>query len=169
MPATIETYCIAYEFSTKSTFLELGGFLGDGILKALNVGFKNVISVELSEDLCMFLKKRFVSDKKVMIVQGDVENVLPDIIKDLNEPCAIMLDAHYSGNGTVRGIHDDPIIEELSIIGSSKFKNHVLMIDDMRLLNDEQIRKKVLEINQNYTFMYAEGHVKDDVLICYMK
>ena len=76
-----------------------------------------------------------------------------------------------------------PLLEELSAIGSLERKDHIILIDDLRIINTafpwgeasygnidflEQIKIKILSINENYKFSTLNGHLQNDVLIAYL-
>ena len=83
------------------------------------------------------------------------------------------LDSHGHGYGC-------PLIEELEAIKSLESNNHIILIDDIRIIrtcvwSDERytgdnfedvLKNKLLQINENYKFSYLDGHIKDDVLCC---
>jgi hypothetical protein len=87
------------------------------------------------------------------------------MIKDINVPITFWLDAHESGGETAKGLHGDPILQELDIIKRHQLKNHTIMIDDLRGMSNKEIENKLLEINPNYKFCFEDGFVPNDVLV----
>jgi ribosomal protein S17E len=146
-------------------FVETGSHAGEGIQSALDCGFNKIISIELSEKYYNFCVNRFKSNDKVVLVQGDVEIMLEGVISRLNEPITFWLDAHYSGDDTALGMQGDPIYEELEIIKQHPIKIHTLLIDDIRGMNVDKLKEKVLEINENYQISFEDGFVPNDVLV----
>ncbi len=146
-------------------FFETGSFLGDGIQKALKVGFPEIISIEVAKDKYKKCLERFKSNNNVKLYLGDVELMLWDLIKDINKQMTFWLDAHFSGRGTGKGLRNDPIIQELEIIKEHPIKNHIIMVDDLRNLNVNKVKEKLLEINPEYEFILENGHIKNDVLV----
>ena len=73
-----------------------------------------------------------------------------------------------------------PLIEELEAIATSSIKDHIICVDDLRIITGckwgdyaedidllKMIKEKVLEINPNYKFDRLNGHVAEDVLYCH--
>lgn len=78
-------------------FVESGTHIGEGIQRALNAGFKNIISVELGLNYYNFSVNRFKSKSNVHIYLGDTEDLLEGLISPINEPITFWLDGHNSG------------------------------------------------------------------------
>lgn len=75
-------------------FVETGTYGGDGILKALNAGFKNIRSIEYDNNLFNGARRRFIKNQNIKIWNGSSEILLWDMIKDINTPITFWLDAH---------------------------------------------------------------------------
>jgi hypothetical protein len=69
-------------------------------------------------------------------------------------------------------------MKELEIIKNHHIKEHTILIDDLREwsrdfpaigFNTEDIKAKILEINTNYIFSVADGHVAGDILVAEIK
>jgi hypothetical protein len=146
-------------------FLETGSLVGEGIKTALDVGFQNIMSVELSDKYYNICLNRFRNNIKVKLFLGDVELVLWDMIKDIEERITFWIDAHESGGDTAKGLHGDPCIQELEIIKNHKRKDHIILIDDLRGMSNKIIEDKLKEINSEYVFCFEDGFVKNDVLV----
>ncbi len=150
----------------KSTyFIETGSHVGNGIQSAIDVGFDNIISIELSEKYHDISKQRFINNKKVSVILGDAELVLDEIIRDITEPITFWLDGHDSGDDTAVGLHPDPIYEELEIIKNHNIKTHTLLIDDIRGMDIILLKQKVLEINDKYQISFEDGYIPNDILV----
>ncbi len=154
-------------------FVETGCYEGDGIAKALSAGFEHVYSVELSSYYYELSKKRFSSNPKVKLVQGDSGDVLYEAIKDINSTITFWLDGHFCGGLTGQGVQNCPVLRELEQIKKHHIKNHTILIDDVRLFGSpsfnyialEHIIAKLLEINPNYDFFYVDGAFVKDILV----
>ena len=146
-------------------FVETGSLRGQAIDLALLVGFSKVISVELSKKFYDFCYQKFLHDSRVKIFHGDVELMLWDMIKDIYSPITFWLDAHDSGGDTAKGIHGDPIIQELDIIKKHSIKNHTILVDDLRGMLLKDIQNKLLEINPKYSFSFEDGFIPNDILV----
>ena len=173
MPSTTENF----KKYLNNIFVETGSYLGDGIQKAINAGYKNIISIELSDKYHSICTNRFLSNPNVSIIKGDSFKVLPNIMENINEQVTFWLDGHHSCGDTALGEYWCPLMQELNVIKSHHIKTHTIMIDVMRCWElpnpvhgfyKEDIFKKLLEINSEYKFIYEDGHVKNDILIAYI-
>ena len=173
------------KFNNNKFFIETGTYLGEGIIKALNAGFKEVISIELDEKRFKRAEKMFKNNKNVRIIHGDSGKELAKILSKINEPCTFFLDAHYCGEALELGvaIADKwcPMNEELEAILNHKVKSHTILIDDMRCIDlqhidkktqkpvgfpgKENLLKKLKKINPEYKISYLPGYIPDDVLV----
>lgn len=128
---TSEFYNLSKTIQTKH-YIETGTYLGDGIKCVLN-NYENIHSIELSEKWYHYNVKQFKNNKNVKIHLGDSKKILPELLKTLNEPITIYLDAHYSGGTTAFGEEEVPLLFELEILKQRKY-NDIIIIDDCRLL-----------------------------------
>ena len=78
------------------TFVETGSYAGDGIQKALDADYENVISIELSQRYVKECMMRFDGQENVEIVEGDSADILFPTIENINERILFWLDGHYS-------------------------------------------------------------------------
>lgn len=142
-------------------FIETGTGSGSGILCALNSGFPEVRSIEVLSSVVNQAKDKF-KFHPVTIYEGLSEKLLNEVLSDIEEPVTIFFDAHYSGPGSYMGDNHSPLMEELEAIKNHHIKNHILIIDDIGLfgrpelpnLDIEKVKKKVLEINSEYKFLF---------------
>ena len=173
------------KYNNNKYFIETGTYMGQGVIKALNSGFKEVISIELDEKRFKRAEKMFEKKKNVKIVHGDSGKQLSKILANINEPVTFFLDAHYCGEALELGvaIADKwcPMNEELDAILNHHIKTHTILIDDMRCIDlqhidkktqkpvgfpgKENLLKKLKEINPEYKISYLQGHIPDDVLL----
>lgn len=154
--------------------VETGSYMGDGIQRALDAGFKRVISIELSEKFYNHCVARFSNNPNVTIVRGDSADVLYDAIKDVDTPITFWLDGHWSAGETAYGKKNCPLIEEFEQIQRHAIKNHIILVDDMRCwqvedpeikFGENDIKEKILLINEGYKFSYEDGHIPNDILV----
>ncbi len=131
--------------------------------------FDRIFSIELSETMAKDAQIYFKRFPHVTIYQGDSAKVLPSVLSQLTRPTLFWLDAHYGGQGAVRGPLDTPIIEELTQIFDSPIKDHVLLIDDADCFigqNDyptiDELRKFVLSRRPDWVF-----EVTDNIMRCH--
>ena len=157
-------------------FIETGSYIGDGIKAALKAGFERVISIELSEYYYIYCREK-IHDERVTLLHGDSILVLPEVLKDINKRCTFWLDGHFCGDYSEQGIMPVPLMEELKIIATHHIKDHILLLDDMRLLRNHEaewkdlpynicdIEEFIYTINSNYTIAYIDGYKKNDILV----
>ena len=77
-----------------------------------------------------------------------------------------------------------PLLEELSAIAKLERKDHIILIDDLRLITTnwawneksygninflQAIHELILSINKDYKFTRLDGHVEKDVLCAYIE
>ena len=155
--------------------------------QALMCSFDKVYCIEIRSDWVELGKKIFNED----IEKGRYNLYLDDSTNmgkyltgdDFNNKTMFFLDAHVD-NGNIHNYKKKcPLLEELSAIASLERKDHIILIDDLRIINTafpwgeasygnidflEQIKIKILSINENYKFSTLNGHIKNDVLIAYL-
>jgi len=154
-------------------FVESGSHVGEGIQNAIVAGFKNIISVEISELYFKYCVGRFNGNKdKVHLYWGDTEDLLEGLISPINEPITFWLDGHNSGGNTGCGKHESPLMQELEIIKNHPIKNHTIIIDDMRCwekphydFDRDDIINFLKTINPNYEIIYENGTAANDIVI----
>lgn len=166
-PPIVKQHTVA-EYQNKfgfTTLVETGTFMGD-MVEAQKKKFQKIISIELDVDLFKRAKKRFKNNKNVIIVQGDSGQVLPHILKDINEPAIFWLDGHYSAGMTAKGDKECPIFEEIDAIFNSRTFSNVLLIDDARCFNGtgdyptiEKLTEYIISKNEKY-----KVEVKRDII-----
>lgn len=177
------------KYNNNKVFIETGTYIGDGVRSALKAGFERIISIELDTKRYLAAKKQFKGYENVKIIRGDSGIILPQILKDINEPCTFWLDAHYCGEALELGIEIAdkwcPMSEELGAIKNHHIKSHTIIIDDMRCIDlqhidkktnkpvgfpgKENLLKKIKEINKQYIIEYLHGHIPNDVLLAHLK
>jgi len=174
MPSNTENF---RRFPNKY-FIETGSLIGDGINQALEAGFQNVISIELSDHYFKVSSDRFSGDSRVKVVKGDSYKILPEILKEIDGPATFWLDGHHSCGDTALGDYWAPLMQELIAIKNHDIKNHTLLIDDMRCWEEpnevhgfwkEDIFNIVKEINPDYQLSYLDGCCENDILVASVK
>ena len=154
-------------------FIETGTYIGDGIQNAIDAGFKNIYSIELSEYYYRISYERFKNNPNVHVFWGDSSEILGLILQTINAPVTFWLDGHWSGGGTACGSERTPILKELAIIKEHHIKNHTILLDDIRCcgtpdfdsISLEEIVRSVLQINPRYKISFEDGHIPKDVLV----
>jgi hypothetical protein len=179
-------------------FFETGTFLGGGVRTALRNGFSKVITIELQQylyDQCVngdptdrgedLVKE--IAEGKVDIHLGDTRTIMWDLIKDIDDRITFWLDAHVDGGnyrqGQTPNVKPCPLYDEIQIIKNHKRKDHIILIDDLRIMGNDyssgygwgydtninSIKKMISEINPDYKFRYEDGEIPNDILVAYIE
>lgn len=118
-------------------FVETGTYKGK-MVYAAQPYVKEIYSIELDETHCLNAQKRFAGFSNVHIIQGQSGEVLPEVLKKIDQPCLFWLDAHYSGGSTAKADLETPIMQEMEcILNHKRVSEHVILIDDARLFIGE--------------------------------
>ena len=140
------------QYSSVQVFIETGTFKGK-TARIESRYFKKVHTIELNKDLYQNNLAVFAEFPNIKSYCGDSAEVLPEILKKLNESCLIFLDAHWSGDSSVdwsdsawQGYGMDtsfrgekwppdpeqqcPLIDEARVIGEFVKNSAVVVIDD---------------------------------------
>jgi len=151
--------------SDYSVFVETGTYMGD-MIEAQKPYFKELHSIELSEDLYHKAIKRFKHDHNVFIVQGDSAKVLPEVMDKISKPAIFWLDGHYSAGPTARGDKDCPIYGEINSIFNNSDLPHILLIDDARDFNGSNDYPTIDELTAYVKHKRSDYkvEVKDDII-----
>lgn len=118
------------------TFVETGTYYGD-TTEAMRSHFDRVYSIELSDELFARASRRFRNAPDVELLHGDSGEVLPRVVRHLDEPALFWLDGHYSGGETARGTDETPVLAEVRCVLESPVRGHVMVIDDARLFGTD--------------------------------
>jgi len=172
-----------YKYGT-SIFVETGTFRGDGVNKALTLGYDKIYSIELDKKRYKPLAQKFEDDDEVTLIHGNSEKEFPKLMDKINKRCTIFLDAHYCGDDGEKADKWSPIREELNYLKTHPIKNHTIIIGDWACQNNthfdkksgietgylgqDNTIKKIKKINKNYKFVLEYGSIKDDILIAYI-
>jgi len=117
------------------TLVETGTYYGE-MVAAVKNHFERVYSIEYDPALAQRAVGRFERDPRVKILEGDSAVVLPELLKSLAAPALFWLDAGYWGWDQ---LHRDPerLSVEVESVLSHPVKNHVILMDDARMLNGQ--------------------------------
>lgn len=154
-------------------FIESGSYEGDGIAKALEAGYKEVYSIELSQPHYQHCCKRFEGNPNVHLYEGDSAVVLKTILAKIDKPATFWLDGHYSWYANARGDTNTPLLKELEAIASHPIKTHTILINDVRefgtvrfdFLEISDAILAIKKINPNYEITYDDGVIAKDILV----
>lgn len=170
------------------TFIETGMHRGDGIQAALDAGFEEIFSCDVSPFAFGWCCHRFKDVRDVVNLHLQDSRVFLDTeMRGLaKEPATFWLDSHYcGGNGEVEGwgVHDTagaeedhPLLAELAIIGSYPCKTHTLLIDDARMFgsggwpSEEAVVDALREINGDYQVTRMDSALEgDEILVAWVE
>lgn len=112
-------------------FVETGTFGGGTTRWAAN-HFKIVHTIERAENLYNLYSNELAQIKGINPHLGDSRNILPQIIKNIdNQKVVFWLDGHWSGGETAGENDECPLLDELACL--SNRTEDIILIDDARL------------------------------------
>lgn len=161
-------------------FVETGTFEGEtlDVVSQSNL-FQQIYSIELSYFYYEKCKNKFKNKENIEIVFGNSKYDLSNVINNIKEPITFWLDSHWSDHSNIANDEETicPIMEELEQIKNHPIKNHTIIVDDIRLMNDSdfpvnlvEIVNKILRINPNYTIKFFDDFAaRNDVLVAFIE
>jgi hypothetical protein len=165
----------------SNVFVETGSHKGKTIDLALNSGFEEIRSVEFDSGLYINCVFKYQNDDRVKLFCGPSGKILEPMIASIEKRIVFWLDAHYSGSGSSMDDKICPIMEELEAIKNHAIKNHIILVDDVRLfkitgrsINQfaghfemmlDDVVDKIKNINPGYSIGFVDGVIKNDVLV----
>jgi hypothetical protein len=155
----------------NSVFFETGTNVGQGVLQAINAGFKKIISIEIVPEFVDIVKNKFLNKEEYKEITfefhlGDSKTLLPSLISEIDEQITFWLDGHE--------FYKIPLIDELIAIKNHPIKNHTILIDDVRMfdapewnsIGHNNIIDLIMDINSDYKITYVDSpHGHNDILI----
>jgi hypothetical protein len=159
---------------TNDVFIETGTYKGETLDMVLNT-YKEIHSIELSDTFYNNCKTKYMQCPKIQLHKGNSKYDLYDVIYPITTPITFWLDSHWSNVDNV-GCDAEircPILYELEQIRQHPINTHTIMIDDIRLMDNEhfkvtvpEIEKKLYDINPNYTLTFYDDYCsKNDILV----
>lgn len=158
----------------KTCYVETGSSAGDGIEKALAAGVAFCFGIECDNDRRRRSEVKFDDDERVKIYAGQSERFLSGVIEEASQlgDMIIFLDAHKVSKNAMETY---PLLFELNEIKKSGVKNAVIMIDDVRLFDDElkapleTVISYIKKINPSYIITYENSDTNaKDVLVAHL-
>ena len=115
--------------------IETGTYYGE-MISAMKKRFDRIYSIEFNPQLARRAIRKFERFPNIQIVEGDSQQVLPELLKLLREPAVFWLDAGYYAWG---GVENDKqrLSTEFEAILRHPVKGHVILMDDARGLNGQ--------------------------------
>ena len=147
-------------------FVETGTYMGDAVKYAVDLGFEDIFSCELSESRYNICMEKFKDNDNVHLWLGDSRDCVKEILKKVDKKAIFWLDAHAEGGGV-------PTMEELDMIKDHHIKDHTIVIDDIPIYfsgSENQLMDKIRGINPDYQFTYYKSinPVDDYILVAYV-
>ena len=151
---------------SPDVFIETGTYKGK-MVYAVMPHIRPIYSIELDPKHFENAYQRFSRYSDIQIIHGQSGDILPELLKDINNPCLFWLDAHYSGGSTAKGDLETPIMQEIeTILHHPSAEKHILLIDDARCFIGENDYPKV-EALQAFILKFFPDWVfelKDDII-----
>ena len=155
-------------------FIETGTWLGDGVKAAIDSGFTKIHTIEINLNNITQAQKNITIPNNITVnwICGDSGTKLLEILDNIECQCTIFLDSHSIGDSSGYNL-PNPLYKELEAIKNHCIKTHTILIDDRRLfgqidfnnISEHQIINKLLDINPQYTILFEDGCVKDDIIV----
>jgi hypothetical protein len=154
-----------------NNFVETGTYLGGTSYWASTL-FKEVHTIEISDELYQQAKSKYSHVKNLHFHLGDSKDILPGIVKQLDGPAVFWLDGHWCGRNTGGKYNPCPIMDELEC--ATSVKDSVILIDDFRYFlgpnpndfgeNYPSLQSIFAFLNERLPDHYITFH--DDTIIC---
>jgi hypothetical protein len=149
-------------------FFETGTYQGHSVKLAITLGFEEVYSVEKNKLYFRACMDKFRGTLGVHLHLGDSSECLWDLIKKIDKRITFWLDGH--------NVHEIPVLKELEIIARHPIKDHIIMVDDRRVMGTEiwngiteqDVIQAIYKINPDYTILYEDSlnAPKDIIVAC---
>lgn len=162
----------------SQAFLETGSYRGDGIQAALDAGFPEIHSTDISQYAFGYCAHRYVDQRhRVHLRCQDSRDFLQDILPNYWNRVTIWLDAHFCGSEG-GSLEDLPLLGELRMIKKySRLPAHTILIDDVRLMGTpdlnvtvDRVKKKLRGINSAYEiYLIDSPQFEKDILVAHLK
>jgi hypothetical protein len=142
-----ELIVLAHSDAKFTVFIESGTYYGD-MVQAVKGHFDRVISIELGPLLASVARLRFLTSRRISILQGDSGSLLPEVLANVSARCVFWLDGHYSGGVTSKGEDVTPLMRELNAIMKNGAGQHIVLIDDARLFGKDPSYPSLIDIER---------------------
>ena len=139
---TVREYAQKYDLHT---LVETGTYYGE-MVAAMKDRFSRIYSVEYDHQLAQRAIKKFSRYSHIRILEGDSQQVIPELLQSLSAPALFWLDAGYYGWAGLQG-NKQRLTTELEAILRHPVQ-HVILMDDARGLNGQNGAPTVAELKQ---------------------
>lgn len=155
-------------------YVETGSSSGDGILKAAEAGCTKFMGIEPNTEVFSACLRK-TAHLDFQLFEGTSERHINNVmakIDVLNERAIFFLDAHKVG--CCKG-ETYPLKYELATLKKARRKDHIIMIDDVRLFGGElpdsmeEVERMLRKINRDYNLVCEDSDTNPkDVLVAYV-
>jgi hypothetical protein len=144
--------------------VETGTYYGE-MVAAMKNHFDEIHSVEYDSRLARRAQKKYARAPHIHILEGDSQELVPEILRSLQQPALFWLDAGYYGWAGLQG-DKRRLTSELEAILRHPVAGHVILMDDARGLNGRNGAPTVAELTQRIQaeFPGRMVEVKHDIL-----
>ena len=152
----------------SGVFIETGTHRGDGVRRALEAGFEEVMTCDIDASFLGRIPAKLRDDARVRIGYGSSKHWLTDFCYTAQYKSATFwLDAHPNGDLEYA---TSPLSYELEVIDAHiEFMNDVtIMVDDMRLFGEEDqdaIELFIEDMRSVVQISRINGHCENDILV----
>jgi hypothetical protein len=129
-----------------STLVETGTYYGE-MVSAMESRFDHIYSIEYDAGLAEAAARKFSGDTRIKILQGDSKELIPEVLKTLQQPALFWLDAGYYGWAGAQG-DQTRLSMELEAILRHPVKGHVILMDDADGLNGKNGAPTIADVTQ---------------------
>ena len=144
--------------------VETGTYYGE-MVAAMRKRFDRIYSVEFDSALAQRAQKKFSRWPHIRILEGDSQQVVPELLQSLDQTALFWLDAGYYGWAGLQG-NRQRLTSELEAVLDHRIRNHVILMDDARGLNGQNGAPTVSELKQRIESQFPgrSVEVKHDIL-----
>jgi hypothetical protein len=157
---TVREYADRYSLRV---LVEAGTYYGE-MVAAMKNRFEEIYSVEYDHALAARAQKKFARWPYIHIIEGDSQQVIPDIVAKLGGPALFWLDAGYYGWAGSQGDRQR-LATELEAILSAR-SDHIILMDDAHGLNGQNGAPTVEQLKQQIELRFPARavEVKQNIL-----
>jgi hypothetical protein len=191
MPIQFNLEDLRKEYGCK-TYLETGLYdprVDVSCKKALLCDFEKIYTIEIRKDWVDLAHTVFAKDiesGRLSVINDDSINLSNHISNNPNfnvERAVFFLDAHVDNGNIKNYTMMCPLDKELLSIKSLQRNDHIILVDDVRILITkfpwgekskgdidflQMVKNLILDINPEYRFKFLDGFVEKDVLCAYI-
>jgi hypothetical protein len=129
---TVRQYAETYGLRV---LVETGTYYGE-MVAAMKNRFATIYSVEFDPRLAQRAKRKFARYPHIHVLEGDSQQIVPELLQRIQEPALFWLDAGYYGWAGLQG-NRQRLTSELEAILRDPGKKHLILMDDARGLNGQ--------------------------------